>query len=289
MFFGLGRRVAHVSAEARHVCLGAEVEALVGSLVPYRRQCYRKYEVLFPCGPEQVKVCCEMAFRDLRLRASRGQWSPQELFAGLFSSLSRPPGPLTQHSPELQKHMTDIVQVHSLIEDTTDAEVCTRATATSHIAGQVGRSTLAKLVGPRICTISSTQVKCATALFWVSLASSRGTFLQQAVARRRRVGRRVSSQTVFEHSEVCLVGRIGEVEFPCPHTFGWKPFRPRSALHCPDHERVPRRNPWSHYVLFTQLVTLLGGDLCVLKFRGHHGHLCDRRQRPPHGGPVSGA
>ena len=54
--------------EARHICLGSEVEALVGSLVPYKRQCNRKHEVLFPWGPEQVKLHCE------RLHASRGQW-----------------------------------------------------------------------------------------------------------------------------------------------------------------------------------------------------------------------
>ena len=46
LFFGLGRRIAHISAvtfEARDICPGTEVEALVGSLVPCRHQCYRKY------------------------------------------------------------------------------------------------------------------------------------------------------------------------------------------------------------------------------------------------------
>ena len=67
---------------------------------------------MFPWGPELAKVCCEVAFRDLRLRATCGQLFPQGLFAGLFSSLS-----------------TDQLNVQ------TGSEVWTTATATGHIAG----------------------------------------------------------------------------------------------------------------------------------------------------------
>ena len=89
-----------------------------------------------------------------------------------------------------------------------------------------------------------------------------------------------------------LLVAVERLSFPVPTrtSSGWRLFRPRSVFTTPiTNTSLPRRILWYQYMLFTQLEALLGADLRVLKFRGHHGHLRDLRQWPPHGGLVCGA